>query len=50
MSFFCSDDSDQWRIREMDMENKGEKKIGGFRKGFLAGFLAAAILLAVCLN
>ena len=30
----------------MDMENKGEKKIGGFRKGFLAGFLAAAILLA----
>ena len=30
----------------MDMENKGEKKIGRFRKGFLAGFLAAAILLA----
>ena len=30
----------------MDMENKEEKKTGGFRKGFLAGFLAAAILLA----
>ena len=29
----------------MDMENKEEKKTGGFRKGFLAGFLAAAILL-----
>ena len=30
----------------MDMENKEEKKTGGFKKGFLAGFLAAAILLA----
>lgn len=30
----------------MDMENKEEKKTGGFRKGFLVGFLAAAILLA----
>ena len=30
----------------MDMENKEEKKNGGFRKGFLAGLLTAAILLA----